>query len=46
MDDFLINALHAVLLDPSRDIPDHYRTPIPSFGDYLRAVPVDFPSQI
>ena len=45
MDDFLTNALHAGLLAPSRDIPDHYRIPIPSFGDYLRALPVDSPSQ-
>ena len=46
MDDFLTNALHAGLLAPSRDIPDHFRIPIPSFGDYLRALPVDSPSQI
>ena len=45
MDDFLTNALHAGLLAPSRDIPDHYRIPIPSFGDYLRALPVDSPSR-
>ena len=45
MDDFLTNALHAGLLAPARDIPDHYRIPIPSFGDYLRALPVDLPSQ-
>ncbi len=44
MDDFLTNALHAGLLAPSRDIPDHYRIPIPSLGDYLRALPVDSPS--
>ncbi len=41
MDDFLTNALHAGLLAPSRDIPDHYQIPIPSFGDYLRALPVE-----
>ena len=46
MDDFLTNALHAGLLAPSRDMPDHYRIPIPSFGDYLRALPVDLPTQI
>ena len=46
MDDFLTNALHAGLLAPSRDIPDHFRIPIPSLGDYLRALPVDCPSQI
>ncbi len=43
MDDFLTNALHAGLLAPSRDLPDHYRIPIPSFGDYLRALPVEPP---
>ena len=46
MDDFLTNALHAGLLAPSGDIPDYFRIPIPSFGDYLRALPVDSPSQI
>ena len=45
MDGFLTNALHAGLLAPSQDIPDHFRIPIPSFGDYLRALPVDSPSQ-
>jgi len=43
-DDFLVNALHAGLLAPAGDLPDHYRIPIPSFGDYLRALPVE-PSQ-
>ena len=46
MDDFLTDALHAGLLAPSRDMPDHYRIPIPSFGDYLRALPVDSPSLV
>ncbi len=46
MDDFLTNALHAGLLAPSRDMPDHYRIPIPSLGDYLRALPMDSPSRI
>ncbi len=46
MEDFLTNALHAGLLAPSRDIPDYFRIPIPSFGDYLRSLPVDSPSQI
>ncbi len=45
MEDFLTNALHAGLLAPSRDMPDHYRIPIPSFGDYLQALPVDSPSR-
>ena len=46
MDDFLTNALHAGLLAPTRNLPDHYGIPIPSFGDYLRALPVDSPSRI
>ena len=40
MEDFLTEALHAGLLAPTWEIPDHYRIPIPSFGDYLRALPV------
>ena len=32
MDDFLTKALHVGLLAPTREIPDHYRIPIPSFG--------------
>ena len=40
MDGFLTNALHAGLLAPARNLPDHYGIPIPSFGDYLRALPV------
>lgn len=46
MEDFLTKALHAGLLAPTQEIHDHYRIPIPSFGDYLRALPVDLPSQI
>ncbi len=38
--EFLTNALHAGLLAPAGGIPDHYRIPIPSFGDYLKALPV------
>ncbi len=45
MEDFLTSALHAGLLALSRDMPDHYRILIPSFGDYLRALPVDSPSR-
>ncbi len=41
MDEFLTNALHAGLLAPSREIPDHYKIPIPSFGDWLRALPLE-----
>ena len=44
MEDFLTQALHAGLLSPTREIHDHYRIPIPSFGDYLRALPVEPPS--
>ncbi len=43
LDRFLTQALHAGLLAPVRDWPDHYRIPIPSFGDYLRALPVEPP---
>ncbi len=38
--EFLTNALHAGLLAPAGGIPDHYRIPIPSFADYLKALPV------
>ena len=44
LDRFLTQALHAGLLAPVRDLPDHYRIPIPSFGDYLRALPVEPPA--
>ena len=30
---------YAGLLAPDRELPDHYRVPIPSLGDYLRALP-------
>ena len=43
IDGFLTNALHAGLLAPVGGLPDHYRIPIPSFGDYLRALPVEPP---
>lgn len=39
MENFLTDALHAGLLAPTRELPDHYRIPIPSFGDYLRSLP-------
>ncbi len=42
--EFLANALHAGLLTPTQGLPDHYRIPIPSFGDWLRALPVELPS--
>ena len=43
MEDFLTQALHAGLFSPTREIHDHYRIPIPSFGEYLRALPVEPP---
>jgi len=36
MDEFLTNALHAGLLAPAPRMPDYYKIPIPSLGDYLR----------
>ncbi len=42
-DDFLVNALHVGLLAQTKDLPYHYQIPIPSFGDYLRALPVEPP---
>ena len=39
-DDFLRNALHAGVLMETRKIPKHYQIPIPSFSDYLQALPV------
>ena len=44
-DDLLTDALHAGLLAPIQELPYHYRIPIPSFADYLRALPVDLPGQ-
>ena len=46
IDEFLKNALHAGLLAPARGLPDHYKIPIPSLGDYLRAMPVEPPSVV
>ena len=43
MEDFLTDALHAGLLALTPEIPDHYRIPIPSLGDYLRALPAEEP---
>ena len=43
LDDFLTSALHAGLLAPARNRPDCYTIPIPSFGAYLRALPVEPP---
>ncbi len=45
LDDFLTNALHSGLLAPIKDLPYHYRVPIPSFEDYLQALPVEPPQQ-
>ena len=44
-DDLLTDALHAGLLSPIQELPYHYRIPIPSFADYLRALPVEPLSQ-
>ncbi len=44
LDEFLTHALHAGLLAPVKQLPYHYRIPIPSFGDYLRALPVEPPA--
>ncbi len=41
LDNFLTDALHAGLLAPMKELPYHYRIPVPSFGDYLRALPVE-----
>ncbi len=38
--EFLDNALHVGLLAPASGNPGHYRIPIPSFADYLKALPV------
>ncbi len=46
IDDFLTNALHAGLLAPALKIPDQYKIPIPSLGDYLRALPVEPPQAV
>ena len=46
IDDFLTNALHAGLLAPALEIPDQYKIPIPSLGDYLRALPVEPPQAV
>ncbi len=40
-EDFLVNALHAGVLMETMHPPQYYRIPIPSFGDYLRALPED-----
>ena len=43
LDEFLTNALHVGLLAQTKHLPYHYQIPIPSFGDYLRALPVESP---
>lgn len=40
-DEFLMDALHAGVLTPTAQLPDHYQIPIPSFGDYLCTLPVE-----
>ncbi len=44
LDEFLTNALHVGLLAETKHLPYHYRIPIPSFGDYLRELPVEPPT--
>lgn len=39
----MTDALHAGLLMPTEQLPDHHQIAIPSFGDYLRALPVEPP---
>ena len=46
IEEFLTDALHAGLLSPARGILDHYKIPIPSLGDYLRALPVEPPQAV
>ena len=46
IDGFLTNALHAGLLAPVHNLPFHYRFPMPSLGDYLRALPVEPPQAV
>ncbi len=41
--EFVTTALHAGLLAPVDGLPFHYCFPIPSLGDYLRALPVALP---
>ncbi len=45
LDEFLTNALHVGLLAQTKHLPYHYQIPIPSFGDYLRALPVEPPPE-
>ncbi len=40
-DKFLTRTLHFGLLAPVKNLPQHYRFPIPSMGEYLRSLPVD-----
>ena len=44
VEDFLTDALHAGVLIETREPPNRYRIPIPSFGDYLRSLPEDLPA--
>ncbi len=39
-DEFLIDAIHAGILTEVKRLPKHYELPIPSLGEYLRALPV------
>ncbi|MCY4358003.1 MAG: hypothetical protein OXD01_10850, partial [Gammaproteobacteria bacterium] len=46
VDEFLINALHAGVLMESKDLVKHYMIPIPSFGEYLRKLPIETSSEM
>ncbi|MCY4358246.1 MAG: hypothetical protein OXD01_12090 [Gammaproteobacteria bacterium] len=46
VDEFIINALYAGFLMESKDIVKHYVIPIPSFGEYLKKLPIETPSEM
>ena len=46
VDEFIINALYAGVLMESKDIVKHYVIPIPSFGEYLKQLPIETPSKM
>ncbi len=46
VDEFVTTALHAGILAPAKSLPYHYCFPIPSLGDYLRALPPTTPDTL
>lgn len=44
--EFLTDALHAGLIAPAPALLGYYKIPIPSLGDYLRALPVEPPQAV